>query len=114
MKGSNLVPGGSRTPGRPGSPGHSGNIDGSPAPTGISEDRILAEELDKRWQEIHRRRFLLSLMLLPPLLFFIFLVVWFHEGVILVPIGLALYGYMLAEFFIFRNPARLARRRRPS
>jgi len=65
----------------------------------------------KRLEAVHRMRVLLSLMLLPPLLFFVFLVVWFHEGFILVPIGVGLYLYMLVQFFIVQNPARRARRR---
>lgn len=68
-------------------------------------------EILERFERVYRMRLLLSLMLLPPLLFFIFLVVWFREGFILVPIGVGLYFYMLAQFFIFQNPARRARRK---
>jgi hypothetical protein len=67
-------------------------------------------ELERRFERIHRYRRLLSLMLLPPLLFFIFLVVWFREGFILIPIGTGLYLYMLAQFFVFQDPARRAHR----
>jgi len=68
-------------------------------------------EVERRFERIHRARRALSLMLLPPLLFFIFIVVWFHEGFILIPIGGGLYLYMLAEFFVFQNPVRRAHRR---
>ena len=37
--------------------------------------------------------------------FFVLLVLWFHEGFVLIPVGLGLYLYMLAEFFVFQNPA---------
>jgi len=75
-------------------------------PPGESESQILA-----RLEAVHRMRVLLSFMLLPPLLFFVFLVVWAHEGLILVPIGAGLYLYMLIQFFILQNPARRMRRR---
>ena len=65
----------------------------------------------KRLEAVHRMRVLLSLMLLPPLAFFVFLVVWAHEGFILVVIGAGLYAYMLIQFFIVQNPARRARKR---
>lgn len=68
-------------------------------------------DLEKRFEEIHRARVLLSLMLLPPLVFFVFLVVWFREGFILIPLASGIYLYMLAQFFIVQNPARRARRR---
>src|SRR5262249_15173755 len=58
----------------------------------------------RRLEAVHRMRVLLSLMLLPPLLFFIFLVVWAHEGIILLPIGIGLYLYMLVQFFVVQNP----------
>lgn len=68
-------------------------------------------DLEKRFEEIHKARVLLSLMLLPPLAFFIFLVVWAREGFILVPLASGIYLYMLAQFFIIQNPARRASRR---
>jgi hypothetical protein len=71
-----------------------------------AEDREILE----RFERVYRMRVLLSLMLLPPLLFFVFLVVWFREGFILVPVGAGLYLYMLAQFFVFQNPARRRRR----
>lgn len=72
-------------------------------------------ESSKRFGQIFRTRIFLSLVLLPPLLFFCFLVLWFREGFILIPVGLGLYLYMLSQFFIFQDPAHLARiaHRRP-
>ena len=64
---------------------------------------------EERFDAVFRTRLLLSLALLPPLLFFCFLVFWFREGFILVPIGLGFYLYMLAEFFYFQNPSVKAR-----
>jgi len=72
---------------------------------------VTEAEVLKRLEAVHRMRVLLSLMLLPPLVFFIFLVVWAHEGLILLPIGAGLYLYMLIQFFVVQNPARRARRR---
>ena len=71
------------------------------------EERALPE----RFEQVHRARVLLSLMLLPPLVFFVFLVLWFREGMILIPLAAAIYLYMLAQFFVFQNPARKAQRR---
>ena len=87
-----------------------------PAPAvrgrGASADDAVSEaDVLKRLEAVHRMRVLLSLMLLPPLIFFVFLVVWAHEGFILVPIGAGLYLYMLIQFFIVQNPARRARKR---
>ena len=84
-----------------------GESSGGPSPaSGESESQVLS-----RLEAVHRMRVLLSFMLLPPLLFFVFLVVWAHEGLILLPIGAGLYLYMLIQFFIVQNPARRARRR---
>ena|SRR5438876_4559680 len=66
---------------------------------------------EARFEQVRRTRLVLSLALLPPLLFFVFLVLWFHEGAVLIPVSAGLYLYMLAEFFVFQNPARLARER---
>jgi hypothetical protein len=65
------------------------------------------------FERVRRARVALSLALLPPLAFFIFIVVWFHEGFILIPIACGIYLYMLAQFFIFQDPglrSRSARR----
>ena len=90
----------------PRTPGLDPSVDGLPDLPEASESDVM-----KRLEAVHRMRALLTLMLLPPLLFFIFLVVWFHEGFILVPIGVGLYLYMLVQFFVVQNPARRARRR---
>jgi hypothetical protein len=82
-----------------------------PAAAGIAH---VAPEVLERFERIKRYRVLLSFMLLPPLVFFIFIVVWFREGMILIPVAAGIYLYMLAEFFIFQDPARGARRERPS
>jgi len=84
----------------------------APGPGGPPDPRLESEsDVMKRLEAVHRMRVLLSFMLLPPLLFFIFIVFWFHEGFILVPIGAGLYLYMLVQFFVFQNPARRIRRR---
>jgi len=75
-------------------------------PSSLGEEDVLQE----RFAQIYRSRKLFSLMLLPPLAFFVFLVVWFREGLILVAVGCVIYGYMLVQFFIVQNPARRARR----
>ena len=74
----------------------------------------LSAEVVERFERIKRYRVLLSFMLLPPLVFFIFIVVWFREGMILIPVAAGIYLYMLAQFFIFQDPARGARRERNS
>lgn len=68
---------------------------------------------DERLARVSRSRVFLSLALLPPLLFFVFLVVWFREGFILIPVAVFVYLYMLAQFFIFQNPSFRLRRRPP-
>jgi hypothetical protein len=90
----------------PGTSPHGPDAKGIPDLPEESESDVM-----KRLESVHRMRVLLSFMLLPPLLFFVFLVVWFHEGFILVPIGAGLYLYMLIQFFIVQSPARRARRR---
>ena len=67
---------------------------------------------EEYFEEVTRTRVLLSLALLPPLLFFFFLVFWFREGFILVPVAVGLYLWMLAQFFVFQSPGRRARARR--
>ena len=64
---------------------------------------------EEYFEEVTRTRVLLSIALLPPLLFFFFLVFWFREGFILVPIATGLYLWMLGQFFVFQNPGRRAR-----
>jgi hypothetical protein len=79
-----------------------------------SASEPLSPEVLERFERIKKYRLLLSFMLLPPLAFFVFLVLWFREGMILIPIAAGIYLYMLAEFFIFQDPLRGARRERKS
>ena len=72
------------------------------------EDVTAGERLEK----VVRARLVLAVLLLPPLVFFVFLVLWFREGFILIPLAAGIYLYMLAQFFYVQNPARRARRRR--
>jgi hypothetical protein len=75
-------------------------------PDDTPPNRTLEERLD----QVYQSRKLFSLWLLPPLAFFVVLVAWFREGFILIAVGCAIYAYMLAQFFIFQNPARRARK----
>ena len=70
------------------------------------EDRAQEKEVLERFERVRRYRVMMSFLLLPPLAFFVFLVVWFREGFILVPVAAGIYLYMLAEFFIFKDPSR--------
>jgi hypothetical protein len=58
---------------------------------------------------VMRMRRILAAGLLAPLAFFIFLVVRFEEAWILAVAGVLVYLYILAQFFVFQNPARRLR-----
>jgi len=59
-----------------------------------------------------RMRIALSAGLLAPLAFFVFLVVSFGEAWYLAAAGVLVYAWILAQFFVFQNPAWRARRAR--
>ena len=62
------------------------------------------------FDRVIKMRIALSVGLAIPLAFFVFLVLWFQEAWPVAAAGVVVYLYILAQFFIFQNPRRNARR----
>ena len=60
------------------------------------------------FDRVIRMRIALATALLLPLGFFVFLVLRFHEAWLLAGLGVIVYLYILAQFFVWQNPRRKA------